>query len=301
MPSPAKLILEELAKRAKLGDGLAMDHASRMKRAEEQGFDTGKTWLHGTGTDFDSFDNVGHRFAEGSGGPQVKAHWFTENIGEANRYAGNDLTVETGAGNPNVIPAYLNPKKVVEVEDRYDVEDAFSDPSVDAVKVLQSRLGRITDQPQSWMVVRDPSNIRSVNAAFDPAQSKSSNLLASTVPAAATLGAVSSLTTPEAQANYSAAAEELQRRGLGHLIPGSEQRPDQIDAPIHENMAGMAQFLQGVEHPLGNPYQSTANVLERWSYGEKADPMDIFFTGGEILDPSNLPSLYGAAGKFLSK
>jgi len=53
--SKAKLV-KELIERAKGGDELAMDYASRMERAKEQGFDTDTIYYHGTNADINSFN-----------------------------------------------------------------------------------------------------------------------------------------------------------------------------------------------------------------------------------------------------
>ncbi len=76
-------------------------------------------------------------------------------------------------------------------------------------------------KPSDHTIVFDPANIRSTNAAFDPAKSTSSNLLASS-PIAAIGGAGLASQTEQGQQTINAIIEELRGRGAAGLITPQE-------------------------------------------------------------------------------
>ena len=98
-----EIIERELAQRAKAGDGLAMDYASRMARAKEMGFDTSKTYYHGTTREFDSFEPT-ESLRQGFMGAEIKvkspATFMTENKRTAGVFADN--RAEFMGGNPRI-------------------------------------------------------------------------------------------------------------------------------------------------------------------------------------------------------
>jgi len=104
---------------------------------------------------------------------------------------------------------------------------------------------------------------------------------------ASTIGAATSLTSPESQASTQAAIKELQRRGLGHLIPTT----DTIKAAKYPNLQEAANVLRGVATPIGAPYEATADMLQAWAYGEHPDKLDYVLSPMEVTDPSMWPSL----------
>jgi hypothetical protein len=158
------------------GIDMPMDAASRAARAEGMGFDTGTPLYHGTGADFQAFAaNPNHRFSAGSGGPQERAAWLTEGTGDAARYAGSELTMDTGAGFPSVIPARIRPGQQEIIDDRYGVGDAIR-RGADSVNVRQDLYSELSGELQHWRVVPNPRNIRSTFARFDPRLAHLSNL-----------------------------------------------------------------------------------------------------------------------------
>ncbi len=99
---------------------LPMDEASRLQRAKEMGFDTDKTWYHGTGSNIEEFDpkflGLG-RDQYGSG------FYFTNSKDYADRYARpkdwSDISSDPNLipkGTANTIEAYLKLKKPVPSE-----------------------------------------------------------------------------------------------------------------------------------------------------------------------------------------
>jgi hypothetical protein len=204
---------------------LADDYASRMARAKEMGFDTSKTYYHGTGADFDSF-------REGYGGV-----YFSDSPEYANRYTTSvdpmAVRSDVEAGR-NIIPANLgvqntfdtrNPahRKIyeeqflnkwgngtplrddglpdwVEVDDFQEFFEAEGLPFDSAIVGEPStQLPDGSFKPESSLLVTDESKIRSVNAQFDPAKSSSSNLLASGLAGTAIAGGLGS---QEAEASF---------------------------------------------------------------------------------------------------
>lgn len=173
---------------AKSGSGLDMSREARMARAEAMGVDTGTVWYHGTV--LDNLDTI-------KPGMKEPGAWFTTDINNANNYARGDT--------PRIYETFLRPKKTFVV--RADYDDAGNiilthngemldlDSNVDIVKHAQ-RLGYDSvhfpdgnySESGNTMVVFDPRNIRSVNAAFDPAMSNSTNLLAANPSSAALPG-----------------------------------------------------------------------------------------------------------------
>lgn len=172
---------------------LPMDEASRMARAEAMGFDTGKVWYHGTHSEFESFKTSN----TGEFGPGV---YLTDSVNEAGGYAPTGR--RTGNAGQNIVPVLTklkNPLKIKSPDEFWDRFKSDSDAeSVQkaiaagydgivyrrAVQVWDNKINKAvnTGEMQRHMVVFNPSNIRSIHAAFDPAEIDSPNLLASTAP-----------------------------------------------------------------------------------------------------------------------
>jgi len=138
--------------------GLLMDKPSRMARAKEQGFDTDKKVYHGTADDFDAFDPdraIGTQF------------WSTTNKAEIE-------SGDVGAQGSGVIKEMYHRIKNPAGWEEYDKfgTDELIRKGYDGLKLPDGK-GDYT------YVAFDPSQYRSVDAAFDPAKASSSNLLAS--------------------------------------------------------------------------------------------------------------------------
>ena len=147
---------------------LDMDTPSRMARAKEQGFDTDKKVYHGTADDFDAFDPdraIGTQF------------WSTTNKAEIE-------SGDVGAQGRGVIKEMYHRIKNPAGWEEYDKfgTDELIRKGYDGLKLPDGK-GDYT------YVAFDPSQYRSVDAAFDPAKSNSTSLLASNPVATATAGA----------------------------------------------------------------------------------------------------------------
>jgi hypothetical protein len=161
-----------------LAKGLDMSKAARMKRARDMGFDTDTVYYHGTDADFDSFDTdfINPTLPRGMGFD------FTTSTKRAGSFGRRD--------GQRVISAFLkfNNPYIFKPEDNRSF-----------VKWKAEKFGKYGgDKFREWMktnnydalihegaannakhvVIFEPSNIRSVNAAFDPDFKDSGNLLA---------------------------------------------------------------------------------------------------------------------------
>lgn len=181
-----------------LPSDLDMSPEARKARAREMGFDTDNVWLHGTTKPgFDAFDNA--RLGDATGASNTAlGHFFTNEPDLADLYSGR-----RGA----IVPTYLRLRKPYEIRANPDGLDG-PDPSAaineTVAKDVGKRISQLTqddfaawreelqargydgvtvtladgsNEPIRSAVVFDPSNIRSVNADFDPSQSDSSNLM----------------------------------------------------------------------------------------------------------------------------
>lgn len=142
---------------------LPMDQASRMARAREMGFDTEMPWYHGTHSEFSQFKPS----EDGYIGPGV---YMSGDSGRAAEYG-----------------PYVGEYRVRgDLIDEYEVSKIASElyaagvknPHAQALEEMKRRgySGVINGQD---VTVWDPSNIRSVNAAFDPARAGENGLLLS--------------------------------------------------------------------------------------------------------------------------
>jgi len=147
-----------------------MDTASRMQRAQEQGFNTDEVQYHGTSSDFSEFtpSTVGNLGA---------GIYTTPDANNASSRAAlikfrKDLNPNAG---PNVLPLLTRSENPLEVTGnplRVDTEHV-RDQGFDSIVRRDSATGDVVETNNF-----NPQNVRSVNAAFDPEQIGSSNILA---------------------------------------------------------------------------------------------------------------------------
>jgi DNA-binding CsgD family transcriptional regulator len=172
--------------------GLDMSQAGRMARAKDMGFDTETVLYHGTvregfndTTDIKAFDKgrTGDRW-----GADKEGFFFTTDPEEAGFYAKADSnfrrTPDTDARDAAIYPVYgkvQNPLviKTPRSEDNISFWDANNKRLTDQAKA-QGADGIVLQEPsgRKMVVIFDPANIRSVNAAFDPDKAASPILTA---------------------------------------------------------------------------------------------------------------------------
>jgi hypothetical protein len=193
----------------KVGTGLLdMDKPSRMARAKEQGFDTDTVYYHGASrggynrtSDIEAFDpeKIGDKW-----GQDREGFFFTTNKNEAGYYATTD-SIGNNVSGGTIYPIYHRSENPFIIDSKNDVDLAgeggvpyWDNNHIELIKAAKKgghdsiRLidrGSYENQLEEMLVLFDPSKIRSVNAAFDPAKASSSNLLASNPIATAAAGA----------------------------------------------------------------------------------------------------------------
>lgn len=169
---------------------LPMDEASRMARAQEMGFKTREPLYHGThAPPFEQFDLDKAGLINGS--PTERAVWFSPNTEVASNFSYPNAKNAEGQ---RVIPTYVRgSEKVITSADlphirAYGAPQNLTYNQAEFARQLElarqqgydslrfknvQEYGPASDQ----VAVFDPRNIRSVNAAFDPAKASSDNLL----------------------------------------------------------------------------------------------------------------------------
>ena len=159
--------------------GLDMSHEARMKRAKEMGFDTDNVLFHGTsGDDFEKF-TARHQ----TGGMGLPGVYMTPDANYAATYSGT-------ADGSRIMPLFVRGKIASPAEYQaiwdsvYDnTGGRFSGPALTSLvqdeMLRRGYTGKSSLYENEWpvVVVFDPRNIRSVNAAFDPANADSPNLM----------------------------------------------------------------------------------------------------------------------------
>ncbi len=187
---------------------LPMDQASRMARAQEMGFDPNKTYYHGTAKNFSEFDpkfNGKHTIDSQTN----TGHYFSDEPEMANVYAemekngANIMPVHLKMENPNIID--LNRTSIpIFRTDLINKAKELGHDSILFKNALDKGSGPLgADIP----LVFEPSQIRSVNAAFDPAKKDSKDILAG-LGGAAILGSQSD----EENSNFDKLKQLLQQK-----------------------------------------------------------------------------------------
>lgn len=154
---------------------LPMDHASRMARAREMGFDVDVPLYHGTQAQFDAFEPS--KF--GSFGPGV---YVTKDQRHAGHFAQNksgprgeilDLRARGSLASWDDVPS-----EVIDRSFWVDFLGKDGSPATRAAAWAKDN-GYTGFSSGDNSVIFDPSNIRSINAAFDPARAGENGLLLS--------------------------------------------------------------------------------------------------------------------------
>jgi hypothetical protein len=148
---------------------LPMDQASRMARAKEMGFDTDTPLYHGTRNSDGVFDS----FKPSQYGSLGEGVYLTSDASTASGYA-----MPQGSVYPAFAKGPYMPWDEYKSIPRALPGESVSG-SMDRMKQeIQSRgYTGVQHDGLGTVAVLDPSNIRSVNAAFDPAKADSANLL----------------------------------------------------------------------------------------------------------------------------
>lgn len=152
--------------------GLDMSKEARTERAKAMGFDIENIAYHATTADFSEFDTsyIGSNYGQDEDGfffssdPDVVSTMETPS---ANRRIDVFLT-----SNLQKIEVNENPSTWIDRQDKYGLYSEAKDEGFDGLAIKNKKNGEIT------YVVFNPSNIRSINAAFDPDQADSPDIRA---------------------------------------------------------------------------------------------------------------------------
>jgi hypothetical protein len=196
--SAAKLAALPLIPGARRGK-LPMDEASRWARAKEMGIYKEHPLAHGTaGPEFRAFDSATAGAMTGAGPARmgVWSEWHPERgAGIADYFAG--LAAHKGRGDPRVIPLVHRAENPAALTLRGDETNAQLFATLEDAwarghdSVLLKNYTRHGGKSGAALVVKDPAQLRSPFAVFDPAKKHVNDLLASlaVVPAAGAVGA----------------------------------------------------------------------------------------------------------------
>jgi hypothetical protein len=153
-------------------DALDMSTEARIRRAAEQGFDTRRPLYHGTSSSFDEF-------APSTVGDLGAGNYLTPDPEKASSYATirKYMRRSTNNAEPNVLPLYVKDKlKYLDLQGKGILP--FDESRITRLKSAGYDAIRQFDDNGNLIQINvfDPSNIRSVYAAFDPAKRDSSNI-----------------------------------------------------------------------------------------------------------------------------
>jgi hypothetical protein len=165
--------------------GLPMDTESRLVRAQEQGFRTLPQTYHGTHKRIVPGFSLDPPSRSTKSPMAPTGVWTAENPEAAAFFADHSARTSSPRGQ-NVLPLWARAENVGRITARKDmdlraiavaIEEAWA-RGHDAVVVKNFPLG---NRRETFWVFKDPSQLRSPHAAFDPAKRDSNNLLAGKV------------------------------------------------------------------------------------------------------------------------
>lgn len=276
----------EVAERIVSGE-LPMDQASRMARAEAQGFNPNQVSYHGTDADFSEF--IGSPY--GSLGPGV---YLTPDSSLASEYANSFARSDITSG-AQVMPLLVRGESIPFKEiERQNPTAALSD--LDEVQANYRRSGitsavdRVNQvvgrDPQEVQAVFDPRDIRSyLSAAFDP-EYKGANILGSAAGTAAALGL---LAAPEdAEAGFIT-------RGGKTLLEAWHGSPHKFDK-FSMDAIGTGEGAQAYGHGLY--FADSEDVARGYRDGLTANPtVDMANSGDPAEWAAHLVRMHGGEEK----
>lgn len=253
---------ESTAVKIASGD-LPMDHASRMARAREQGFDVDEVWYHGTpdnrGLRESGFQTQMERFGQVEDDPR-KAFFFSKDRSTAATYADDTRAFDYQNADPEVLELLINKGDTKSIGwggrpfrgDGYalaDEIDAARDEGLQSLRVDNIRdTYHAGGRPDSVLVKMESEGIRDAsNAAFDPDNVGLNHLLGAADPRL--LGATAA-GTYGAMRGKSFLDDHFQARDHGELL--AAENPKLIE---------LAQALMKVDTPIGNPLEGVADLL----------------------------------------
>lgn len=171
---------------------LPMDEASRMARAQDAGFYTNMPLFHGTADDFRAFDlNKGGRTTGAA--PARQGVWLADDPSLAEEFA-RQAASKTG-NDPSIMPLLHRSERPAQLtlkgtELDHEIAATLSQAWADGYTsvLLKNYTSPDGKTGQSIFVVKDPNQLRSPAAKFDPKKKNSSDLLAGILPTTSSIG-----------------------------------------------------------------------------------------------------------------
>jgi hypothetical protein len=165
--------------------------AARLARARQMGFDTSQYLYHGTGVPgFSAFSLTPEATPLVRAGMRAPGIWTIDNPEVASLFAKLRASHQiAGEETPNVLPLFgryvkkddIDLNKVEYAQAITSIAQAFDKHEFDAARVLNYHANLPGHPPisgQTAWVFKNPNQLRSVHAAFDPAKRDSSDLMA---------------------------------------------------------------------------------------------------------------------------
>lgn len=234
--------------------GLDMSTEGRMARAKEAGFDVDTTFYHGTQKNFDTFE-VGR---DGTTGPGV---YLTTDARIADNYT---------RGQGPIMQLHVRGK--LAGRDLWEAAHGSGVSSearrAEATRKLQSQGYDGVRVSNNEVVIFDPSNIRSVNAAFDPDASASSDLLAQSAIRSARMPIED--VTQWVRDNISANIQTFQNGDESHVITfplTQEEGAPPVMVSIRLSPKGRADVNLFLDNQMADALDSVEDVNERSRLG----------------------------------
>ncbi len=230
--------------------GLDMSKEARLRRARDMGFDTTKTYYHGTIVsdqlgDIDAFDIT--RSMKVFGRKESYDHlgvWLSDNPTDsgAGMYApdreGAIYPIFHSAKNLKKTSFLHIPKRIEQYGGVSGYRDHLISQGYDGISIESiPEIDGGEFSGQNAIVIFDPKNIRSVNAAFDPDYSDSSNILFSQAPAE----------TDNSEVNFAAPEENLATAAI---------RKIQDKFKVLKDLQANIKKAGGTISETGNPYRA---------------------------------------------
>jgi hypothetical protein len=230
---------------------LDMSTEARMQRAQELEFDTSRPLYHSTNASFDAFEVPEGKFLKFG-----KGVYTAPSAKYSDRYIRKNRDIESGyKEGANVMPLYARGKIANEKDWEAARQEMMSEGVAPAgynpqQEEIQRRLKEKgfdgLNMFGNEIIIFDPKNLRSVNAAFDPEKRGSSDLIAGTA-GAALLGGAAMDDEPEefAKGGRVEALSDMARRYMGNISEAGD---------VYKAAVGnMFSPFEPVEPQLGDP------------------------------------------------
>jgi len=164
-----------------------MSKAARMKRAKGMDFDTDRVVYHGTDKDLSSLKGGQSKYSTDEGvyltaDPEYASGYANSFYDDRIMEGANVMPLHTRLKNPKYVLTKPRSGKGFDADEMKKLMDEGHDGLIVGMTDYEVKMGYKNPADAEEIVVFDPSNIRSTNAAFDPKKSSSSDILAGMAP-----------------------------------------------------------------------------------------------------------------------